>query len=413
MPTKVLDLDLSEKIASVSVGEGNDSLYILVRYCKQPIGWVWISIPNPDVSVISAEHLQQEIMQQLGKKLMQKLLGRQLGTHSDRQISLEPISIIVCTRNRTQYLKHCLQALLELDYPNYEIIVVDNAPSNDDTFQLAQQLPVRYVREDRPGLDWARNRGIAEARYNIVAFTDDDAQVDRYWLNAINHAFAEPEVMAVTGYVAPAELETNAQCLFEFDYGGMGHGFQRRVIQRNHLSDRDLLWASSFGVGVNMAFRREVFAQIGPFDVALDVGTPSHGAGDVEMFHRLVAQGYTLVYEPSMLVWHTHRRHRAALHQQIYDNGRSFGCYLLTCWHKHKFKPSSILKFFLYNWLGLWVIRNLIRPPRKLPRYFALIELFGMLTSPFAYRATQACAKQVAATYPEPMNQRELEEAVQ
>ncbi len=97
------------------------------------------------------------------------------------------------------------------------------------------------------------------------------------------------------------------------------------------MSDRRLLWASGFGVGVNMAFRREVLDAIGGFDVALDVGTPSRGGGDVALFHRFVARGYTLHYDPSALVWHTHRRQFAALHRQVYDNGRSFGCYLIRC----------------------------------------------------------------------------------
>lgn len=412
MPTKVLDIDLSEKITPVWVGKDYDSLYILVRYCKQPLGWVWISISNPMFPVVSVECLQQAITEQLGWNLVQTILAKQLNNELEAARS-EPISIVVCTRNRTQQLDRCLQSLLAIDYSTYEIIVVDNAPSNDDTLQLVAQLPVRYVREDRPGLDWARNRGIAEARYGIVAFTDDDAQVDRFWLQAINEAFTEPAVMAVTGFVAPAELETTAQYLFELDYGGMGHGLQRRIVKRSHLSERQLLWASGFGVGVNMAFRRDLFAQIGQFDVALDVGTPSRGGGDVEMFHRLVAQGYTLAYEPAMLVWHTHRRYRSALHQQIHDNGRSFGCYLLTCLRNRSVQPSTVLSFFLIDWLSKWICANLIRPPRNLPRYFALIELAGVLTSPFAYRTTQVCAKQVATTYLEPtLEYRKTEEAL-
>jgi len=399
MPTKIVELEFSEEIAPIWGLENYDSLWILVRCHKRPIGWVWYSISNSNIPMISAEQLRQAILEQLGERLILEMIMTQLSNPQVDNYSMEPISIVVCTRDRTQQLEVCLKSLLALNYPTYEIVVVDNAPSNDDTAQLVSHLPVRYVREDRPGLDWARNRGIAEAQYSIVAFTDDDAQVDRFWLQAINRAFAEPEVMAVTGLVAPAELETSAQFLFELDYGGMGHGFSRREIKRERLTEPELLWASSFGVGVNMAFRRHIFEKIGLFDVALDVGTPSRGAGDVEMFHRLVVQGYQLVYVPAMLVWHTHRRYLPALHQQIYDNGRSFGCYLLTCFRNRSVSTISILKFFLYNWLFQWIVRNLVFSPRKLPRYFALVELAGMISSPFAYRATQACAKRVVTTH--------------
>lgn len=349
--------------------------------------------------MVSAQQLEEAIIKNLGQQLLNRMMGQEISPLASQNPPLEPISIVVCTRDRTELLKQCLKALLNLDYPKYEIIIVDNAPSNDATAKLAQTLPVRYVCEPRPGLDWARNRGIQEAHYDIVAFTDDDAKVDGYWLRAIAQGFQQPEVMCVTGLVAPAELETDAQYLFEFDYGGMGHGFNRRIINKERITETNLLWASSFGVGVNMAFRREIFDKIGPFDPALDVGTPSRGCGDVEMFHRLVAKGYTIAYEPSMLVWHTHRRSRSALWRQLSDNGCSFGVYLLTCLNNKTVNSSSILRFFVYDWLGGWIISRLVRGYRKLPRYLIIPEILGMLQSPQAYRASQITAKNRAASY--------------
>jgi hypothetical protein len=84
--------------------------------------------------------------------------------------------------------------------------------------------------------------------------------------------------MAVTGLVLPAELESPAQVAFE-RYGGMGKGFVPKTTRRAALADRSLLWASQWGVGTNMAFRRALFAEIGGFDPALDVGTPAGGGG--------------------------------------------------------------------------------------------------------------------------------------
>jgi glycosyltransferase involved in cell wall biosynthesis len=401
MPIKTLTLELSERVSPLVAVEGYDGFRILVCYHGQPIGW--ISITNMGQPIVSAEQLREAITSQCGLDLVSTVIGEQILTEMSGSSSPGPISVVVCTRDRTDHLSLCLKALMALDYPDYEIVVVDNAPSSNDTAQLVTRLPVRYIREERPGLDWARNRGIVEARHSIIAFTDDDVRPHRHWLRAIAQAFAEPDVMAVTGLVAPAELETTAQVLFELGYGGMSHGLRRWTIKRAALIDRDLLWASAFGAGANMAFRREVFTAIGAFDVALDVGTPSGGGGDIEMFHRLVARGYTLVYEPAALVWHVHRRDMASLHQQLYNNGRSFVAYLLTCARNGTVSRLSLLRFVAREWLGRWFLRRLWRP-KGFPRRLIVTELAGALTGPLAYRAAQKHAKQLAAAFPEPRN---------
>ena len=391
-PLKILDLELSQKITPIEGLEQYYGLFGLVRYHGRPVGkCLMAGLRQP---VVYGEQIREAICTQLGPELESIVLGKEFGVSVNGTVAPIPISAIVCTRNRVTNLESCLNALLALDHPDYEIIVVDNAPTNDDAAQLVARFPVRYIREERPGLDWARNRGIAEARHDIVAFVDDDARPDHFWLRAIASAFAEPEVMAIAGLVAPAELETPAQNMFEFVYGGMSRGFRRRTIKRNSLMLDQLLWASGFGVGTNMAFRRDVFSSIGLFDVALDVGTPSGGGGDVEMFHRLVARGHTMVYEPAALVWHSHRRDRAALQRLVYNNGRSFGAYLLTCARNRTVSRMSILYFALRSWLWSWLLRNLIRP-RNLPRHLAAIELAGAFLSPIMYAKAQLHSKKV------------------
>jgi GT2 family glycosyltransferase len=391
---RMAELELSEGIRPIATGQGYHGARILVRRRGRPVGW--LSVRCLAGAEISELQIREALAKQVGWQLLPVLLEREGEVERTARPTV-PISVVVCTRNRTQWLEACLQALRALDYPEYEIIVVDNAPSNDDTARLVAQLPVRYVREDRPGLDWARNRGIAAARYDLIAFTDDDARPDRHWLQAMAAAFAQPDVMAVTGFVAPTELDTEAQVMFELGYGGMGHGFQRRAYRENTLGEQGLLWASGFGVGANMAFRRKLFAAVGLFDVALDVGTPSGGGGDVEMFHRLVANGFTLVYEPAALVWHTHRREMPALRQQLYDNGRGFASYLLTCARNRSVRRRLILRFAIQNWLGGWILRRLTWPGR-LPRRLVAAELAGALRGPWAYRAAQVHARRTAAS---------------
>lgn len=392
MSTKVLELEISENITSIPLEVGYDYCRVLIRMQQQPVGWLTFS--KNKAGSISAEDVYNAIKEQLGSVVIQQALSRMFVKKSYIFSYTEGISVVVCTRNRTAQLALCLQTLLALPFPNYEIIIVDNAPDNDDTMQLVASLPVHYIRENRPGLDWARNLGIAEAQHNIIAFTDDDARVDTYWLHAIAEAFLDKEVMGVSGYVAPAELETQAQQIFELGYGGMGHGFVKRYIRKKSISEKQLLWASSFGIGANMAFRKEIFHKIGGFDTAFDVGTPSHGAGDVELFHRLVNSEYLFVYEPSMLVWHYHRKENSALNRQIFNNGCSFGCYLINCFRKKTVSRFTTLQFFIFDWLFNWNIKNLIHPT-KIPIKLSLIELCGMLTSPVSYWKTKKRDKKI------------------
>ncbi|RJR35250.1 MAG: glycosyltransferase [Desulfobacteraceae bacterium] len=385
MALKVLEIDVAEKIPALLSHRPYEGIHILVKYRRQPVGWVTLgNLQEP----ANPEQLREAIAEELGESLVRAALGRHLQPISSDKVDTLPISVIVCTRDRTAQLRRCLQSLVELEYPNYEIIVVDNAPSSDDTAGLAAGMPVRYVCEERPGLDRARNRGIAEALYGIVAFTDDDALPDRNWLNAISSAFAKREVMAVTGPVIPGELETDAQILFELGYGGMGHGFRERTIRPQTITLRDLFWSSGFGVGCNMAFRREIFTSVGLFDVVLDVGTPSMGAGDIEMFHRIVARGHTLVYEPTVLVRHIHRRGIEALRRQLLHNGSGFGCYLFSCARNRTLSRRAILFFACREWFWRWILRRLFRPG-FIPRRLIVAELAGMLSSPVAYLASR------------------------
>ena len=397
MPTKVFDIELSDELKPVWGTEKYDRLWILMRCRGQPFGWISVSNGHRQ-PVISTEQLSQTIAEQAGWPLALSLLRDQASMGTKELFGSDPISIVVCSRDRADLLDGCLSALLSLDYPCYEIIVVDNAPSTDETANLAARLPIRYVREDRPGLDWARNRGIAEARYDIIAFTDDDARPDSQWLRAIACAFRQQEVMAVTGLVAPAELETAPQHVFEFGYGGMGKGMKRRIFRIDEVPLRDLLWAHVFGVGANMAFRRTLFDAIGTFDVALDVGTPSGSGGDLDMLHRLVCKGHTLVYEPAAIVWHIHRRSASVLRRQLYDNGRGFGSYLLTCLRNRTVSRLSLLRFAAKDWLRWWFLRRLCRP-RGFPRHLILAEFFGALRSPIAYWAAQVHARRIANTF--------------
>jgi hypothetical protein len=240
MAIKMLEIEFTEQINPIRGLEKYEGVRILVRYRGRPIGWGYVN-NNPWEQTISADRVRQTIVEQMGKTLIQLSLAEQLAPIAEFDRELPPISVVICTRDRTDLLKGALESLLALDYPNREIIVVDNAPSNNRTTEYVAGLPVRYVKEERPGLDWARNRGIAEARHEIIAFTDDDARPDRGWLRSIAAGFADPEVMAVSGLVSAAELETLPQEQFELVYGGMLQYLHKFKVEGNKLSVKDLL----------------------------------------------------------------------------------------------------------------------------------------------------------------------------
>ncbi len=280
-------------------------------------------------------------------------------------------------------------------------MIIDNAPSSASTRDLVSATPgVRYVREDRPGLDWARNRGVAEARHDIIAFTDDDTCADRHWLAGFAAAFADPSVDFVTGLVVPMKLDTEARLYFEDVYGGMGKGFDAVTRDPAAMWPHDLLWSSALGVGANMAFRRSAFDKAGLFDTALDVGTATRGGGDIEMFHRALARGCVHIYEPSAFVWHEHRADFDGLRRQLMDNGSGFASYLLACLRNRTVPRMAVARFAARAWLWDWQIKRMIRPGRH-RRDFVRAEITGLLRAPRLWHDAQERARELEVPPPD------------
>ena len=116
----------------------------------------------------------------------------------------------------------CLESLLRDDYPAFDVVVVDNTDKGSFNPTIRGDERIRVVREGRRGLSRARNTGIRSARYDILAFIDDDVTVDAGWMRAIASALEDESIAGVTGLVVPAELETRAQREFEVSLGPAG-----------------------------------------------------------------------------------------------------------------------------------------------------------------------------------------------
>ena len=419
-PIKVADLELSKPIPDFN-GLGEYAfLQLLLRWHSQPLGYITVPVRG---DVCEHAELVIKILEEHSFSLLNQLLRQALENSVPRdhwnvkqllklppsqpRVPLPTVSVAVCTRDRTEDLTLCLTALRKLTYAPLEILVIDNAPKTNATRELIENLfpEVHYILEPRPGLDWARNRAIAEAQGEIVAYTDDDVIVDARWTASIARLFAENEdIMAVTGLVVPYELETEPQRLFE-KYGGFGRGFVRKWYRASQAECHHLALehagAGKFGTGANMAYRRAVFSEIGLFDPALDVGTVTNGGGDLDMFFRILKHGHTLVYEPAAIVWHRHRRDYAGLYTQIANNGIGFFSHLVRNALEFPEERMGIIKIALW-WLREWNLRRWLESllkPTGIPRALISAELRGSFTGLFCYQKSRKHAKALLDQY--------------
>lgn len=309
------------------------------------------------------------------------------------------VTVVVCTRNRAQLLDGCLAALTRQDYPHYDVVVVDNAPVDATTRNVAERHAVRYVVEPHPGLDRARNRGLAAATGDIVAFTDDDARPAGEWVTRIARSFeSSPDVTAVTGAVSAAESATRAQRLYEHEYRDVGGEEARRIDWSSNPRRRFVL--GDRGIGCNMAFRRDALRALGGFDPALDCGTRTGCGGDVDALQRVLEAGGTIEYRPDAAVAHVHRRTIPALRRKLFDNGRGYSAAMTAAFLRAPLRTRSRIVFWWLAWLAWWFGRRIAARPLRLlgvplpravasgaglPLPFVLAELAGAVVGPALY----------------------------
>ena len=366
-------------------------VYVLIRFHGQPVGKALFPVRN---GRIDNPDLRQELVTAAGSALWEQYLRRFLDFHEAdfEHAQLPKATIATCTRDRPEDLRRCLQAILLLPNDGQEILVIDNASQTEETRLVVQSFEcVRYVREQRPGLDIARNRALREASNEIVAFVDDDAAPEPDWLRALVQNFGDPLVLCVTGLTVPSELETPAQEWFE-RHATFSRGFHRRVFDYRILRP----WAAGqVGAGANMALRRSVLELVGPFDEALDGGTRSLSGGDSEMFSRILAQRYRIVYDPRALCRHRHRRTWAELLSTIYGYGvGTYAFWTRKVLYEGEFGPLGVA------WAWLWyqqlpnLIRAVLQRPDSPPLDLCIAELRGCLTGPGAYVAARRAVDQ-------------------
>ena len=201
---------------------------------------------------------------------------------------LPKVSVLICTYNGSGTIGETLDRVQELDYPNYEVIVVDDG-STDTVPEIVAQYPVHCIRTENRGLSSARNTALQAAGGEIVVYLDDDAYPDPHWLHYLVHAFEEGDWACVGGPNLPPAADPPLAHAVANSPGGPVH-----VL----IGDQE----AEHVPGCNMAFRRECLYEIGGFDPVF------RAAGDdVDVCWRIQERGWKIGYHPGALVWH-HRR---------------------------------------------------------------------------------------------------------
>jgi GT2 family glycosyltransferase len=330
------------------------------------------------------------------------------------------VSVVVPVVDRPEALRRCLAGLIEQTYPAFEVIVVDNAPRTSGAPEVVEAVRERVrerareeardplsmllIDEPRRGASAARNRGLAAASGDLVAFLDGDARPDAEWLAATVTALTTPAPGddripdCATGLILPAALETPSQLWLE-GWGGYAKGFEPRWFDLgDHRPPDSPLFPFAIaicGSGASLALRRSVARRLGGFDVALGGGTPAASGEDLALLLDVVASGGLVAYEPRAIVWHEHPATEARFRGTLRAYGTGLTAYLTRHVARHPLDAARIAARLPAA--AAYFVRPDSAKNRRRPATFPggtwREELAGMAVGPIAYLLGRRAAR--------------------
>jgi O-antigen biosynthesis protein len=417
---RMMDVELTEPLPAVPADQ-RQHVWVLARMHTEPIG---TCVLHPSPEGLTPDQLGDLLWREFRQPVTERFTAAALPApgpltgqglvadpgawpflqHRHAVLATAPfISAVVCTHDRPERAQTWLRSICRQEYPRYEVVVVDNAPVGDTVQDLVDSaqggVPVRYIREPRTGVSWARNAGTAASAGDIIAFCDDDGEPDNDWLAGLARGFARGEdIGCVTGMVLPARLDTPAQDLAEQLHGfGRGRGFSPAVFSRDGPQS-PLYPVPPFGLGANMAFRREALARIGGFEVALGPGTPARAGEDLFAMTMVLLAGYRIAYEPAALMRHDHRHDLHGLRRQVRGHGTGLTAYYAAI---VRHRPDLLPTLIRLAPTGVRYLRKAdYRPttaPPSLLKWLKRRYRWSMLTGPPAYVRSVRRQARVAA----------------
>ena len=227
------------------------------------------------------------------------------GTCPPQPAKTPMVSVVICAYNAERTMRPCLESLRRLDYPNFEVVIVDDG-SRDRTADISMDFPeFRLIRQPNKGLSVARNVGMHAARGEIIAYTDSDCVVDPHWLTLMVRSITENNFDGCGGpnYAPHEDGWIEASC-------AASPGAPCHVLvaedRAEHLA------------GCNMVFSKAALAKIGGFDAQFTTA-----GDDVDICWRMLDAGFTLGFSPAAFVWHFRRNTVKAYYGQQRGYGRA------------------------------------------------------------------------------------------
>lgn len=306
------------------------------------------------------------------------------------------VSVVVCSYNGSKTIGETLDGIKNLDYPNLEILVVNDG-STDATPEIAAQRGAKVITVPNGGLSRARNIGWASANGDIVAYIDDDAYPDPHWLKYLVYDLLNNDWVGVGGpNIPPQEDGPIAECVSNSPGGPVHVLVSDKVAE--HIP------------GCNMAFKRESLKAVGGFDPRFTVA-----GDDVDLCWRLQEKGWKIGYAPSAVVFHHRRNSLKAYLRQQRNYGRAeallerkwprkYNAFGHVSWKGKLYGPGLLRPLPLARWIvyhGTWgsaPFQSLYGPPSRtwlslpmMPEWYMILVLLlafgflGFLWRPFLW----------------------------
>lgn len=295
------------------------------------------------------------------------------------------ISVFVCSYNGSRTIRKTLSELARLDYPDYEVVVVNDG-STDETPQIAREFNVRLINTENRGLSVARNEALKDEAASIVVYIDDDAYPDPHWLKYIAHTFLTTGFAAVGGpNLLPLESSITENCV------GNAPGGATHVLINDRVAEHI--------PGCNMAYRKEALKAIGGFD-----GQFRSAGDDVDVCWRIQKMGWQIGYHPAAYVWHLRRNRLKTYWRQQKGYGKAeamlekkwpdkYNAIGHVPWSGRLYGRGQTASLFSGRWRvyqGVWgsaPFQSIYEPAGSIffsfplmPEWYLLIALLGLLS---------------------------------
>ena len=245
------------------------------------------------------------------------------------------VSIVVPVYQAEETIERCLQSLLAQDYPEHrrEILIVDNN-SRDRTPELVKKYPVKRLFEKSQGVCYARNRGLAEAQGELLAYTDSDCFAEKDWISRLVEAFNEEGIGGVGGHVEPYP----------------SNNIIEKYIAAKEILSQEVMFRQKensppFFITANVIYRTDILRRLGGFDNFFKTA-----GEDADLSWRIVEAGYRLKMAPRAVVYHKHRSNLKKLWGQMF----SYGVGTTALFKKHHQKFGKKCWIHLRAYKNIW-----------------------------------------------------------